>query len=68
MSVASVHVRLGKMVHGHWTNTMHNLQGNIGMGDGSVQQLSTSRTRDALRNSDDASNQLQIPGDEKTYP
>jgi prepilin-type N-terminal cleavage/methylation domain-containing protein/prepilin-type processing-associated H-X9-DG protein len=46
-----------------YTNTMHNLQGNVAMGDGSVQQLSSSRLKESLRNTDDANNLLAIPGD-----
>jgi prepilin-type processing-associated H-X9-DG protein len=33
-----------------WDNTIHNNQGNACMGDGSVQQLSTPRLREQLRN------------------
>jgi prepilin-type processing-associated H-X9-DG protein len=33
-----------------WDNTIHNNQGNVCMGDGSVQQLSTPRLREQLRN------------------
>jgi prepilin-type N-terminal cleavage/methylation domain-containing protein/prepilin-type processing-associated H-X9-DG protein len=46
-----------------WTNTMHNLQGNVAMGDGSVQQFSSSRLKEALRNTDDAKNTMGFPGD-----
>ncbi len=42
---------------------MHNLQGNVGMGDGSVQQFSSSRLKEALKNTDDAVNLMAIPGD-----
>ena len=48
----------------YYTNTMHNLQGNVCMGDGSVQQFSSSRLKDALRNTDDSRNYEQFPGDE----
>lgn len=47
----------------YYTNTMHNLAGNIGMGDGSVQQLTSARLRDAIKTTDDAKNALAIPGD-----
>jgi prepilin-type N-terminal cleavage/methylation domain-containing protein len=49
----------------YWTNTMHNLQGNIALGDGSVQQLSSSRLKEALKNSDAATDlpQIGFPGD-----
>jgi prepilin-type processing-associated H-X9-DG protein len=46
-----------------YTNTMHNLQGNVCMGDGSVQQFSSSRLKEALRNTDDAKNTMGFPGD-----
>jgi prepilin-type N-terminal cleavage/methylation domain-containing protein/prepilin-type processing-associated H-X9-DG protein len=46
-----------------WTNTMHNLQGNVAMGDGSVQQFSSSRLKEALKNTDDAKNWLAFPGE-----
>ena len=36
-----------------WTDNQHQKQGNAGFADGSVQQLSTTRLRDALRNSGD---------------
>lgn len=47
----------------YYTNTMHNLQGNMGMGDGSVQQFSSSRLKEALRNTDDSKNQTAFPGE-----
>jgi len=50
-------------VGAYYTNTMHNLQGNVGMGDGSVQQFSSSRLKEALRNTDDQNNLLALPGD-----
>jgi prepilin-type N-terminal cleavage/methylation domain-containing protein/prepilin-type processing-associated H-X9-DG protein len=46
-----------------YTNTMHNLQGNVSMGDGSVQQFSSSRLKEGLKNTDDARNQIAFPGD-----
>jgi len=46
-----------------YTNTMHNLQGNVGMGDGSVQQFTTARLRDGIKNTDDANNLLAFPND-----
>jgi prepilin-type N-terminal cleavage/methylation domain-containing protein/prepilin-type processing-associated H-X9-DG protein len=46
-----------------YTNTMHNLQGNVAMGDGSVQQFSSSRLKEALKNTDDARNQAAFPGE-----
>jgi prepilin-type N-terminal cleavage/methylation domain-containing protein/prepilin-type processing-associated H-X9-DG protein len=50
-------------VGAYYTNTMHNLQGNVAMGDGSVQQFSSSRLKEALRNTDDAVNRLAFPGE-----
>jgi prepilin-type N-terminal cleavage/methylation domain-containing protein/prepilin-type processing-associated H-X9-DG protein len=50
-------------VGAYYTNTIHNLQGNVCMGDGSVQQFSSARLKDALRNTDDAVNLTAFPGD-----
>jgi prepilin-type N-terminal cleavage/methylation domain-containing protein len=47
----------------YYTNTMHNLQGNVALGDGSVQEFSTARLKEALQNTDDSRNQVAIPGD-----
>jgi prepilin-type N-terminal cleavage/methylation domain-containing protein/prepilin-type processing-associated H-X9-DG protein len=47
----------------YYTNTMHNLMGNVAMGDGSVQQFSTARLKEALQNTDDARNLMAFPGD-----
>jgi prepilin-type N-terminal cleavage/methylation domain-containing protein len=47
----------------YWTNTMHNLQGDVAMGDGSVQQYSTASLKNALQNTDDSRNQVAFPGD-----
>lgn len=58
------HIASGTTVRGaYYTNTMHNLQGNVGLGDGSVQQFSSSRLKEALKNTDDAANQMAFPGD-----
>ena len=46
-----------------YTNTIHVLQGNVALGDGSVQQFSTARLKDALRNTDDSKNLLGLPGE-----
>jgi hypothetical protein len=43
-----------------WTQTMHVNQGNLGLSDGSVQQLSNSGLREALGNSGDATNAWRI--------
>jgi prepilin-type N-terminal cleavage/methylation domain-containing protein len=45
-----------------WDNNVHQNQGNGCMGDGSVQQLSSARLRDQLRNSGTASNTFNFPG------
>ena len=45
-----------------WTKDLHQNQGDVCLGDGSVQQYSTSRLRDALRNSGDDDNVLAFPG------
>jgi len=37
-----------------WLDSMHSKQGNVGLADGSVQQLSRSRLQEALRNSGDS--------------
>jgi prepilin-type N-terminal cleavage/methylation domain-containing protein len=47
----------------YYTNTMHNLAGNVGLGDGSVQQYTTARLRDALNQTEDSLNTLAFPGD-----
>jgi prepilin-type N-terminal cleavage/methylation domain-containing protein/prepilin-type processing-associated H-X9-DG protein len=39
-----------------WLDNMHSKQGNVGLADGSVQQMSRSRMQDGLRNSSDAGN------------
>ncbi|MFO1498073.1 MAG: type II secretion system protein [Verrucomicrobiota bacterium] len=58
------HVSSGNTQTGaFYTNTMHNLQGNVAMGDGSVQQFSSSRLKEALKNTDDAKNLVALPGD-----
>jgi type II secretory pathway pseudopilin PulG len=43
-----------------WTQDIHVNQGNVGLSDGSVQQYSNSRLRDALRNSGDPTNTWRI--------
>ena len=59
------HVSSGTTQTGaYYTNTMHNLQGNVAMGDGSVQQFSSSRLKEGLKNTDDSVNRLSFPGDE----
>jgi prepilin-type N-terminal cleavage/methylation domain-containing protein len=47
----------------YWTNTIHNLQGDILTGDGHVDQMSSSRLKDALKNTDDSNNLFGFPGD-----
>jgi prepilin-type N-terminal cleavage/methylation domain-containing protein len=45
-----------------WTQKMHQGQGNVGLSDGSVQQLSSTRLRDQFRNSGDTSSTPNSPG------
>ena len=52
-----------------WSKDMHQEQGDIAMGDGSVQQMSTSRLKNSLRDADEGAtltlgNQLGLPGDQ----
>jgi prepilin-type processing-associated H-X9-DG protein len=44
-----------------WTSEMHNLQGNVAMGDGSVQQFSGPRLTQALRGTGQTTNRLAVP-------
>ena len=44
-----------------WTKEMHNKVGNVGLADGSVQQLSISGLRSAVTNTGFATNRLQMP-------
>jgi prepilin-type processing-associated H-X9-DG protein len=44
-----------------WMNTMHNKQGNVGLADGSVQQLSRLRLIERLSNTGFATNRLVFP-------
>jgi prepilin-type N-terminal cleavage/methylation domain-containing protein len=61
------HIISGSTSRGaYYTNTMHNLQGNVGLGDGSVQQFSTGKLKEALRNTGDTRNQVAFPGDKAT--
>lgn len=51
-----------------WSKDMHQEQGDIAMGDGSVQQMSSSRWRVSMRDADETAtqavgNQLGLPGD-----
>ncbi len=47
---------------GGWDDkSMHQSQGNMVMGDGSVQQMSASRLQEALRNSGTVSNSFNVP-------
>ena len=62
-TVAAQVITLNTNSAAYYTNTMHQLQGDVGLSDGSVQQLSSARLREALRNSDTAKIQLAIPGD-----
>lgn len=44
-----------------WGEGVHQAQGNISLGDGSVQQYSSSRLKEALMNTDDQQNLLTMP-------
>ena len=45
-----------------WSNNQHQEQGNITMGDGSVQQFSSSRLRASLKDTDNVENSVGLPG------
>lgn len=45
-----------------WSKDMHVNAGNVAQGDGSVQQYTAARFRDALRNSGDDVNSIALPG------
>jgi prepilin-type N-terminal cleavage/methylation domain-containing protein len=52
-------------INAGWTDKdIHQGQGNSVMGDGSVQQFSVARLKDALKNSGDDNNWLAVPGNE----
>lgn len=44
-----------------WTHEMHERQGNVGLADGSVQQMSRSALRSALQYTGDANNRVALP-------
>ena len=44
-----------------WTEAMHNGQGNVGLSDGSVQQVTTDGLRQVIKNSEDATNRVALP-------
>lgn len=54
-------VTLGSDAAISWTRERHDYQGNIGLADGSVQQFSAARLRDALGYTGVATNRLAIP-------
>jgi prepilin-type N-terminal cleavage/methylation domain-containing protein len=56
-------VTFGTNSAAYYTNTMHNLQGNVLLGDGSVQQLNSARLREGFRYTGDTTTRLSIPGD-----
>lgn len=62
-------VQLGTNTDMGWTKDMHQEQGDIAMGDGSVQQMSTSRLKNSLKDADEsatktAGNMVGLPGDQ----
>ena len=44
-----------------WTEAMHNGNGNVGMSDGSVQQVTINGLRNAIKKSGDATNRVALP-------
>jgi prepilin-type processing-associated H-X9-DG protein len=50
-----------QQVGASWAGRIHRNRGNIGLGDGSVQQLTTGRLREQLRNTDDTTNRIGFP-------
>src|ERR1017187_8902413 len=44
-----------------WTEDLHNGQGNVGLSDGSVQQVTIDALRNAIKNSGDATNRIALP-------
>ena len=44
-----------------WTGALHNLNGNVGLADGSVQNFSTSALRSAIENTGDTTNRIALP-------
>ena len=44
-----------------WTEDLHNGQGNVGLSDGSVQQVTIDGLRNAIKNSGDATNRIALP-------
>lgn len=50
-----------------WTGSIHQNQGDIALGDGSVQQLSTSRMREQFKNSGGTTS-TGLAGDDLTFP
>ena len=45
-----------------WSNNLHQNSGNIGLTDGSVQQVTGARLRDQLKSSGDDDNYVSVPG------
>jgi prepilin-type N-terminal cleavage/methylation domain-containing protein len=44
-----------------WSSSMHRANGNVVLGDGSVQQHTTTRLREQFKNSQDANNNMSLP-------
>lgn len=71
-ATASVAVRLGgskpteqqanTATGAGWNNNLHQNSGNIGLSDGSVQQVTGPRVREQLKNSGDDDNIISVPG------
>ena len=60
-SVKSGFLNLSSNEPAGWTEKIHELQGNVGLADGSVQQLSKLRLRDAIASSGAETNRLVMP-------
>src|SRR5450759_5176243 len=54
-------LELRSEIPAHWTETIHNNQGNVGLSDGSVQQLTSARLQQALQNTGDSTNRIALP-------
>ena len=44
-----------------WSSALHNCEGNLSLGDGSVQQITTAALRDAVRSTGMATNRILLP-------
>ncbi|MEK7810783.1 MAG: hypothetical protein AAB278_03080, partial [Pseudomonadota bacterium] len=58
----SIATTLGTNSNAGWDNNLHQTQGDVCLGDGSVQQLSGTRAKEQLKNSGDDQNRIVFPG------